>query len=104
MTGSLLLFKPLALATTQPLAQKTVADIDVTAGRAGFLPLLILNSCLAYCQNLSNFLVTKHTSALTLQARALTPVLPCPDPDTPNAAEQPPQGSQASNMSVSNAR
>ena len=38
--------------------------------RAGFLPLLILNSTLAYCQNLSNFLVTKHTSALTLQARA----------------------------------
>jgi hypothetical protein len=37
--------------------------------RAGFLPLLILNSTLAYCQNLSNFLVTKHTSALTLQAR-----------------------------------
>ena len=46
--------------------------------RAGFLPLLILNSCLAYCQNLSNFLVTKHTSALTLQARAALPLASAP--------------------------
>lgn len=29
--------------------------------------LLILNSATAYVANLSNFLVTKHTSALTLQ-------------------------------------
>ena len=29
--------------------------------------LLLFNSCLAYFVNLTNFLVTKHTSALTLQ-------------------------------------
>jgi hypothetical protein len=30
---------------------------------------LLFNSCLAYFVNLTNFLVTKHTSALTLQVR-----------------------------------
>ena len=44
-------------------------------GATGFLALLGLNSFLAFFVNLSNFLVTKHTSALTLQAR-----LRCPDP------------------------
>lgn len=34
---------------------------------AGFWGLLFLNSFLAYFVNLTNFLVTKHTSALTLQ-------------------------------------
>ena len=43
------------------------------AGRAGFLALLGLNSFLAFFVNLSNFLVTKHTSALTLQARCIDP-------------------------------
>ncbi len=33
----------------------------------GFLMLLILNAFLAYFVNLTNFLVTRHTSALTLQ-------------------------------------
>jgi len=33
----------------------------------GFWPLLFFNSFLAYFVNLTNFLVTKHTSALTLQ-------------------------------------
>lgn len=28
---------------------------------------LLFNSAMAYCVNLTNFLVTKHTSALTLQ-------------------------------------
>ena len=36
---------------------------------AGFLTLLLLNAFTAYFQNLSNFLVTKHTSPLTLQVR-----------------------------------
>ena len=45
------------------------------AGRAGFLALLGLNSFLAFFVNLSNFLVTKHTSALTLQAR-IAPCMP----------------------------
>lgn len=36
---------------------------------AAFWMLLFLNSFLAYFVNLTNFLVTKHTSALTLQVR-----------------------------------
>lgn len=36
---------------------------------AGFLTLLLLNAFTAYFQNLSNFLVTKATSPLTLQVR-----------------------------------
>lgn len=54
-------------------------------GSTGFLALLGLNSFLAFFVNLSNFLVTKHTSALTLQARlewalpyvCLAIILPC---------------------------
>ena len=34
---------------------------------------LLLNSLLAYAVNLLNFVVTKYTSALTLQARRRTP-------------------------------
>ena len=34
---------------------------------SAFALLLLLNSFLAYCQNLLNFLVTRYTSALTLQ-------------------------------------
>jgi hypothetical protein len=37
----------------------------------GFGYSLLLNSCIAYLVNLLNFLVTKYTSALTLQARVL---------------------------------
>ena len=39
---------------------------------AGFLPLLALSSFVAYFQNIGNFLVTKYTSPLTLQARLRT--------------------------------
>jgi hypothetical protein len=35
--------------------------------RPGFAWWLLGNSCLAYAVNLTNFLVTKYTSALTLQ-------------------------------------
>ena len=45
-------------------------------GATGFLALLGLNSFLAFFVNLSNFLVTKHTSALTLQARLVALNLP----------------------------
>jgi len=34
---------------------------------AAFWVLLLVNSLLAFSANLTNFLVTKHTSALTLQ-------------------------------------
>lgn len=40
-----------------------------TVAPAAFWALLFLNSFLAYFVNLTNFLVTKHTSALTLQVR-----------------------------------
>ena len=44
--------------------------------------LLFLNSFMAYFVNLTNFLVTKHTSALTLQvpppAPAHAPPVPAP--------------------------
>lgn len=33
----------------------------------GFFWSLLINSCIAYLVNLTNFLVTKYTSALTLQ-------------------------------------
>ncbi|GBF95844.1 sugar phosphate phosphate translocator-like [Raphidocelis subcapitata] len=39
----------------------------LVAARPGFLWWLLLNSSLAYAVNLTNFMVTKHTSALTLQ-------------------------------------
>jgi hypothetical protein len=36
----------------------------------GFMWSLLVNSCIAYLVNLTNFLVTKYTSALTLQVRS----------------------------------
>ena len=42
---------------------------------AGFVPMLALNSALAFFVNLTNFLVTKTTSALTLQVCCLA--CPC---------------------------
>jgi len=49
--------EPAALATTRALVEAS----------PGFFWWLLGNSCLAYAVNLSNFLVTKYTSALTLQ-------------------------------------
>lgn len=40
---------------------------DLAHKNSGFIFLLLLNSLTAYFVNLTNFLVTKHTSALTLQ-------------------------------------
>ncbi|KAI8468716.1 MAG: triose-phosphate transporter family-domain-containing protein [Monoraphidium minutum] len=39
----------------------------MAAAGGGFLPSLLINSSMAYAVNLTNFLVTKYTSALTLQ-------------------------------------
>ena len=36
---------------------------------------LLFNSAMAYCVNLTNFLVTKHTSALTLQVSFISTLL-----------------------------
>lgn len=51
------LLEPGAFASARALA----------AGGRGFAGWLLLNSCLAYAVNLTNFMVTKMTSALTLQ-------------------------------------
>ena len=47
-----------------PAAQQLLAD------RPGFLQILLVNCLLAFSANLFNFLITRHTSALTLQVRA----------------------------------
>lgn len=52
-----LFFEPTALANAIVLGQTGT----------GFWPLLVFNAAMAYFVNLTNFLVTKHTSALTLQ-------------------------------------
>mmetsp|Transcript_13757 Transcript_13757/g.29598 ORF Transcript_13757/g.29598 Transcript_13757/m.29598 type:complete len:373 (+) Transcript_13757:157-1275(+) len=49
----------------EPNAYEVAARL--TAAKSGFLWWLILNSSLAYAVNLTNFLVTKYTSPLTLQ-------------------------------------
>jgi hypothetical protein len=41
--------------------------VQLASENFGFVLLLLLNSLTAYFVNLTNFLVTKHTSALTLQ-------------------------------------
>jgi hypothetical protein len=44
---------------------------ELAAANPGFVWFLMGNSLLAYFVNLTNFMVTKYTSALTLQVRAL---------------------------------
>lgn len=62
---------PVAVLALIPLTlfyEQGALDVAVELGRSrGFWGLLLLNSFLAYFVNLTNFLVTKHTSALTLQ-------------------------------------
>jgi hypothetical protein len=54
------LLEPSAFARTQ----------ELLATNSGFLGWLLFNSFMAYAVNLTNFMVTKYTSALTLQVRA----------------------------------
>ena len=51
------------------IMEKDVVGITIALARQDveFLWYLMFNSSLAYFVNLTNFLVTKHTSALTLQ-------------------------------------
>ncbi|KAK4721134.1 hypothetical protein R3W88_011367 [Solanum pinnatisectum] len=68
----LLYMSPIAVLVLMPAAiimEPNVIDVTVTlATEHRYLGLLILvNSAMAYGANLLNFLVTKHTSALTLQ-------------------------------------
>ncbi|XP_054818398.1 probable sugar phosphate/phosphate translocator At3g11320 isoform X4 [Prosopis cineraria] len=68
----LMYMAPVAVAFLLPAAiimEEDVVGITVALARddSRILWLLIFNSALAYLVNLTNFLVTKHTSALTLQ-------------------------------------
>jgi len=57
------------LASSHGASDLHVLTMQLLCARAGFLWLLLLNAFTAYFQNLSNFLVTKATSPLTLQVR-----------------------------------
>lgn len=75
---------PIAVLVLLPatlVMEPNVIDVTTTlATEHRFLGLLILvNSAMAYGANLLNFLVTKHTSALTLQVRVIS-LFPPPPP------------------------
>ena len=68
----LLYMSPIAVIVLLPAAlimEHNVVDVTISLGREhkSMWLLLLLNSVTAYAANLTNFLVTKHTSALTLQ-------------------------------------
>ncbi|KDP26086.1 hypothetical protein JCGZ_21119 [Jatropha curcas] len=68
----LLYMSPIAILVLLPAAlimEPNVLEANMNLGRQHKFMwlLLLLNSTMAYSANLSNFLVTKHTSALTLQ-------------------------------------
>lgn len=68
----LLYMAPIAVTVLLPATlfmEKNVVGITIALARQdfGIVWLLLFNSALAYFVNLTNFLVTKHTSALTLQ-------------------------------------
>ncbi|KAJ6967989.1 UDP-URONIC ACID TRANSPORTER 1-like [Populus alba x Populus x berolinensis] len=68
----LLFMSPIAVLVLSPAAlimEPNVLDVTLELGRKHkyMWLLLLLNSTMAYSANLTNFLVTKHTSALTLQ-------------------------------------
>ena len=79
----LLYMSPIAILVLLPAAlimEPNVIDATLSLGREHkFMWLLLsVNSVMAYSANLSNFLVTKHTSALTLQVLTFLPfLLPC---------------------------
>lgn len=68
----LMYMAPVAVAFLLPASlfmEKNVVAITIALAREDFRIIwyLLFNSALAYLVNLTNFLVTKHTSALTLQ-------------------------------------
>ena len=68
----LLYMSPIAVLVLLPAAlimEPNVVDVILTLAKdhKSVWLLLFLNSVTAYAANLTNFLVTKHTSALTLQ-------------------------------------
>ncbi|XP_028100905.1 UDP-URONIC ACID TRANSPORTER 1-like isoform X1 [Camellia sinensis] len=77
----LLYMSPIAVLVLLPatlLMEPDVLDVTLSLGMKHRLMWLLLsiNSVAAYLANLSNFLVTKHTSALTLQVQFLSLSLP----------------------------
>ena len=65
---------PLSLILLIPATLVLEPDVPATcrqlmAASPWFLPFLAANAATAYFVNLTNFMVTKHTSALTLQVR-----------------------------------
>ena len=76
----LLYMAPIAVILLLPATifmEDNVVGVTIQLAKKDFtiVWLLLFNSCLAYFVNLTNFLVTKHTSALTLQVRnALLPI------------------------------
>lgn len=68
----LMYMAPVAVAILLPAAllmEEDVVGITIALARddASIVWYLVFNSALAYFVNLTNFVVTKHTSALTLQ-------------------------------------
>nr|XP_043635666.1 probable sugar phosphate/phosphate translocator At3g11320 [Erigeron canadensis] len=68
----LLYMAPIAVVILLPatlLMEENVVGITIALARkdVNIVWYLLFNSAMAYCVNLTNFLVTKHTSALTLQ-------------------------------------
>lgn len=68
---------PVAVAILLPAAlymEEDVVGITIALARddVSIVWYLVFNSALAYFVNLTNFLVTKHTSALTLQVKILS--------------------------------
>ncbi len=58
-----------SIPSSNSASDQHMVTMRLLCARAGFLWLLLLNAFTAYFQNLSNFLVTKATSPLTLQVR-----------------------------------
>lgn len=72
----LLYMSPIAVLVLLPAAlimEPNVLDATISLGKEHkfMWMLLLVNSAMAYSANLSNFLVTKHTSPLTLQVQHL---------------------------------
>ncbi|KAJ9695900.1 hypothetical protein PVL29_011060 [Vitis rotundifolia] len=72
----LLYMSPIAVLVLLPAAlimEPNVLDVTISLGKEHkfMWMLLLVNSAMAYSANLSNFLVTKHTSPLTLQVQHL---------------------------------
>lgn len=72
----MLYMSPIAVMALLPVTifmEPDVMSVTLTLGRQHkyMWLLLLVNSVMAYSANLLNFLVTKHTSALTLQVKKL---------------------------------